>query len=41
MALGPALAGVFYALDPALPAILALVVGIPFAGWLGTRPRRT
>jgi predicted MFS family arabinose efflux permease len=41
MALGPALAGVFYALDPSLPAILALIVGVPFGVWLGTRPRRT
>jgi len=37
MAVGPALAGVFYTTDPALPLLIALAVGIPISLWLGVR----
>ena len=39
MAVGPALAGLLYATDPALPLWVALAVGIPISLWLGVRAR--
>jgi len=37
MAVGPALAGVLYTTDPALPLLVALVVGVPVSVWLAVR----
>jgi MFS family permease len=39
LALGPALAGVLYAQDAALPIAVALVAGLPFLVWLGVSRR--
>jgi predicted MFS family arabinose efflux permease len=36
---GPALAGLVYTLDPALPLVVGVVVGVPMAVWLLLRPR--
>jgi predicted MFS family arabinose efflux permease len=41
MVVGPALAGVFYTTDPALPLLLALGIGVPISLWLGVRSQLT
>jgi hypothetical protein len=35
----PALAGLIYTVDPALPLVIGVVVGLPLATWLLVRPK--
>jgi predicted MFS family arabinose efflux permease len=39
IAVGPALAGLVYTLDPALPLVIGIVIGVPVATWLVVRPK--